>query len=510
MSLHAKKINDIVDDAIAEVESPVSVLEDKESIMSKKRHLPRAHFFRGKFRLFGHYIHAQFILLALVEFCFLIGANYLTYRWLSPGVSEQELLKQLPHIVGISLVFIIFMVAMGLYSGRQRQSFFGVLSRMVVALCFGMASLALIFIIFPSLSFDKGMLAAFALTSLYCLGVLHALFYTFIDGRILSRRILVIGTGKRASYIDDLRHKTDVRGFDQIGFIAPSVTQHVHVKPEKILSLSTDFCDFALENDIDEIVIALDDRRQALPTDELLNCRMSGMDVIDMLNFLEREMGLLQLDLISPGWLIHAAGFKRNIFRSMIKRSFDIIASGFLLLVFLPLIILTAIAIFIESLGKEPVLYFQKRIGLGGKPFNVIKFRSMQTTAEADGQARWAETNDPRVTRVGSFIRKYRLDELPQLWNVLKGSMSLVGPRPERPVFVKKLKDKLPYYAERHTVKPGITGWAQISYGYGASEEDALRKLEYDLFYIKHLSLLIDLFIIVKTLKIVIRGKGAR
>jgi sugar transferase (PEP-CTERM system associated) len=510
MSLHAKKINDVVDDAIAEVESPASVLVDKESIMSKKRHLPRAHFFRGKFRLFGHYIHAQFILLALVEFCFLIGANYLTYRWLSSGVSEQELLMQLPHIVGISLVFIIFMVAMGLYSGRQRQSFFGVLSRIVVALLFGTATLSLIFVIFPSLSFDKGMLAAFALTSLYCLGALHALFFTFIDGRILSRRILVIGTGKRASYIDDLRHKTDVRGFDQIGFIAPNVTQHVHVKPEKILSLTTDFCDFALENDIDEIVIALDDRRQALPTDELLNCRMSGMDVIDMLNFLEREMGLLQLDLISPGWLIHAAGFKRNIFRSMIKRSFDIIASGFLLLVFLPLIILTAIAIFIESLGKEPVLYFQKRIGLGGKPFNVIKFRSMQTTAEADGQARWAETNDPRITRVGSFIRKYRLDELPQLWNVFVGEMSLVGPRPERPVFVENLCNINPLYTERHRVKPGLTGWAQLCYPYGASEKDSIEKLKYDLYYVKNHGIFFDFYILMQTVEVVIFKKGSR
>ncbi|MEA1890430.1 MAG: TIGR03013 family XrtA/PEP-CTERM system glycosyltransferase [Pseudomonadota bacterium] len=478
--------------------------------MSKKRHIPRAHFFRGKFRLFGHHIHAQFILLALLELSFLIAANYLTYRWLNSDVPRQELLKQLPHIIGISLVFIIFMVAMGLYSGRQRQSFFGVLSRIVVALLFGLATLVLISMAFPPLALEKGMLLAFALTSVYCLGILHAIFYTFFDGKILTRRILVIGTGKRASYIDELRHKTDVRGFDQIGFIAPKLTQHVHVKPERILSLGASFCDFALENDIDEIVIALDDRRQGLPTDELLNCRMSGINIIDMLNFFEREMGLLQLDLISPGWLIHADGFKRNIFRSMIKRTFDIIASGLLLIVFLPFIILTALAIFIESKGKGPILYFQERTGLNGKPFNVIKFRSMQTTAESDGQARWAETNDPRITRVGSFIRKYRLDELPQIWNVFVGEMSLVGPRPERPVFVNNLCKINPLYTERHRVKPGITGWAQLCYPYGASDKDSIEKLKYDLYYVKNHTLFFDFYIIIQTIEVVLFKKGSR
>ena len=475
-----------------------------------KRHLPRAHFFRGKFPLFGHYIHAQFIVLAIVELCFLIGANYLAYRWLSTGGPGQQLLKQLPHIIAISLVFIIFVMAMGLYSSRQRESFFGVLSRMIVALFFGIVTLALFYAIFPSLSFDKGMLAAFGLTSLYCLGGLHAIFYKFFDGKILTRRILVIGTGKRASYIDELRHKTDVRGFDQIGFIAPSVTQHVHVKPDRILSLGTDFCNYALDNDVDEIVIALDDRRQGLPTDELLNCRMTGINVTDMLDFFEREMGLLQLDLIQPGWLIHADGFKRNLFRSTIKRSFDIITSGLLLLVLLPVIIITAIAILIESGWKGPVLYYQERIGLGGKPFNVIKFRSMQTTAEADGQARFAETNDPRVTRVGSFIRKYRLDEIPQLWNVFVGEMSLVGPRPERPVFVDNLCKINPLYPERHRVKPGVTGWAQLCYPYGASEKDSIEKLKYDLYYVKNHGIFFDFYILIQTIVVVLFKKGSR
>ena len=506
MSRNTKKTtNNIVE--LKSLESPHI---EKESIKTRQRHMPRAHFFRGKIRLFGHCIHARFILLAIVEFLTLIGANYLVYLWLSSDFSEQEPLQKLPEIIGISLVFIIFITAMGLYSGRQRESFFGVLSRMVVALLFGTVALALLFAIFPSFSLEKGMLPAFALTSLYCLGGLHAIFYKFVDRKMLSRRVLVIGTGKKASYIDKLRDESDVRGFDLIGFIAPSVTQHVHVKPDNILSEGVKFCKYALDNNIDEIVIALDDRRQGLPTDELLNCRMSGINVTDMLDFLEREMGLLQLDLIQPGWLIYADGFKSNTLRSFLKRSVDIIASGLLLIVFLPLIIITAIAIWIESGGNGPVLYFQQRTGLDGVPFNVVKFRSMQTSAEADGQARWAETDDPRVTRVGAFIRKYRLDELPQLWNVFVGEMSLVGPRPERPVFVDNLCSINPFYTERHRVKPGVTGWAQLCYPYGASEKDSIEKLKYDLYYIKNHGLFFDFYIIIQTVEVVLFKKGSR
>ena len=241
-----------------------------------------------------------------------------------------------------------------------------------------------------------------------------------------------------------------------------------------------------------------------------MNCRMTGINVTDMLDFFEREMGLLQLDLIQPGWLIHADGFKRNLLRSTIKRSFDIIASGLLLLVLLPVIIITAIAILIESGWKGPVLYFQERVGLGGNPFNVIKFRSMQTTAEADGQARYAETNDPRVTRVGSFIRKYRLDEIPQLWNVFVGEMSLVGPRPERPVFVDNLCKINPLYPERHRVKPGVTGWAQLCYPYGASEKDSIEKLKYDLYYVKNHGIFFDFYILIQTIEVVLFKKGSR
>jgi len=505
MSFQPNKKNNIV-----EIQQTPNPDQSEMDPVKNKAYMPRAHFLRGKFRLFGHFIHAQFLLLAIVELSVLIGANYLVYRWLNSGVSDLQLLKQLPNIIGISLVFIIFIGAMGLYSGRQRESFFGVLSRMVVALCIAIATLVPFFMLFPSLSISLGSLVVLAVTSLYCLGGMHAIFYKFVDGKILSRRILVIGTGKRASYIDELRRKQDVRGFDQIGFIAPKVTQHVHVRPEHILDLGNNFCNYALENNIDEIVIALDDRRQGLPVDELLDCRMSGINVTDMLDFFEREMGLLQLDLIQPGWLIHAEGFKRNIFRSMIKRSFDIFASGLLLLVFLPFIILTAIAILIESGGKGPVLFYQKRTGLNGKIFKLIKFRSMQTTAESDGQARWAETDDPRVTRVGLFIRKYRLDELPQLWNVFVGEMSLVGPRPERPVFVDNLCKINPLYTERHRVKPGITGWAQLCYPYGASEKDSIEKLKFDLYYVKNHGLFFDFYILIQTVEVVLFKKGSR
>jgi len=256
--------------------------------------------------------------------------------------------------------------------------------------------------------------------------------------------------------------------------------------------------------------VALDDRRQSLPTDDLLNCRMSGIDITDTLDFFERESALIQLDLVQPSWLIHADGFKRNFIRSSVKRSFDILVSVFLLVLSAPFMLLTALAILLECGGKGPVFYSQLRVGRNGRCFNVHKFRSMKTDAEADGVARWAQKEDPRITRIGSFIRKYRLDELPQLWNVLVGEMSLVGPRPERPEFVKELHQANPLYKERHRVCPGITGWAQLCYPYGASAEDSMSKLQYDLYYVKNHGLFLDAYTLIQTIEVVLFKKGSR
>jgi len=254
----------------------------------------------------------------------------------------------------------------------------------------------------------------------------------------------------------------------------------------------------------------MDDRRGNLPIRELLEARLQGIDVIDLLEFLERETGKIRVDLVSPGWLIFSPGFRRSRFRQFAKRTLDFAVSWALLLFSWPILLLAIVAIKIEDGFSAPVFFRQCRVGRGNKEFNIFKFRSMRVDAEKDGKAVWATKNDNRVTRVGNFLRYCRIDELPQVFNVFVGQMSIVGPRPERPEFVNELQKHIPYYAERHVVKPGVTGWAQLKYSYGASEEDAVEKLQYDLYYIKNQSLILDIMIILQTVEVVLWGKGAR
>jgi sugar transferase (PEP-CTERM system associated) len=258
-------------------------------------------------------------------------------------------------------------------------------------------------------------------------------------------------------------------------------------------------------------VLAADDRRSGgLPTREILECKMSGIDILDMLTFFERRTGKIRLDILQPSWLYLSEGFRESTFRRVIKRWFDIAVVVFLMPVALPVMVLAALAILVESKGRGPILYKQVRIKEGGERFEILKFRSMTAGAERDGVARWASKNDARITRVGMVLRNVRLDELPQLFNVLRGDMSFVGPRPERPEFVARFDKNIPCYQERHRVKPGLTGWAQIRYPYGDSEADALEKLQYDLYYVKNNNIFLDLFILLQTAEVVALGKGAR
>jgi sugar transferase (PEP-CTERM system associated) len=256
------------------------------------------------------------------------------------------------------------------------------------------------------------------------------------------------------------------------------------------------------------VVVAMDDRRRGFPIAELLQCRLAGVDVTEQLSFLERETGRVRIDILNPAWMIFGEGFRRDPIRRLTGRLLDLGAGLVVLTLASPFMIATAFAIKFEEGWGAPVFYRQRRVGVLGQPFELMKFRSMRIDAEKNGQAQWAAKNDPRVTRVGAFIRKVRIDELPQLLNVLRGQMSLVGPRPERPEFVADLAERIPYYHERHSVKPGITGWAQLCYPYGSSEEDALQKLQYDLYYVKNNTLLFDLAILLQTAEVVFLGKG--
>ena len=275
------------------------------------------------------------------------------------------------------------------------------------------------------------------------------------------------------------------------------------------LSAIYNLADFVEKLGTSEVVLALEERRNALPLQDLLRIKTTGVHVNDISSFLERETGRVDLDSVNPSWLIFSDGFSsgRRLL-GIAKRLFDVVVSALLLVVALPLIALFAVAVKLES--KGPAFYRQQRVGRYGEPFSLFKLRSMQSDAEAEGKAIWAAKNDPRVTRIGKFIRKVRIDELPQTWNVLKGDMSFVGPRPERPEFVADLEKQLPYFTERHIVKPGITGWAQINYPYGASLDDSRQKLEYDLYYAKNYTPFLDLVIILQTIRVVIWPEGAR
>jgi sugar transferase (PEP-CTERM system associated) len=319
-----------------------------------------------------------------------------------------------------------------------------------------------------------------------------------------------LGTGSRAAKVAELeRPHGNSDKFHVVGFLPLNGTGSGVDSSLILRENGSSLQAIAAKYAIDEIVVGVRDRRRGdMPMKDLLERKVNGTKVIDLPTFFERETGRVQLESVNLSWLIFSDGFPAGILKNMRKRMFDIAVSTLALLMTLPAIVLTAIAVWLES--GRPILYRQERIGVHGWTFKLLKFRSMRLDAEADGEPRWATPNDARCTRVGKVIRKFRFDELPQLINVIKGDMSFVGPRPERPAFVKDLSKELSYYSYRHTVKPGITGWAQVHYPYGASVEDAKEKLQYDLYYIKNRSLFLDFIILAQTTHIVLFGKGAR
>src|SRR5690606_34544126 len=314
------------------------------------------------------------------------------------------------------------------------------------------------------------------------------------------------GAGPRALRLKELSEKPG-SGFVIVGYIGMNESA-IAVEEAIPRSAIHDLSRFVANLGASEVVLALEERRNALPLKDLLRIKTAGVHVNDFSSFMERETGRVDLDTLNPSWLIFSDGFSSGrALSSVAKRLFDIVASGVLLALTFPLIALFALLVKLDSRG--PAFFRQQRIGLYGQPFTLLKLRSMRLDAEAGG-AQWASKNDPRITRIGRLIRKLRIDELPQVWTVLKGQMSVVGPRPEVQTCVEELEAKVPYYAERHMVKPAITGWAQINYPYGASIEDARHKLEYDLYYAKNYTPFLDLLTLLQTLRVVLWPEGAR
>jgi sugar transferase (PEP-CTERM system associated) len=326
---------------------------------------------------------------------------------------------------------------------------------------------------------------------------------------MFAEKVIIMGHGNLCrGIIHEINGRPD-SGYQIAGVVSTNAASPSSFSEDiPVFNMNGAVCELAHDLQAKRIVVAMDERRGKLPTKDLLRCKMEGIRVLEGETLYEQLTGKLFVEKLNPSWLIFSDGFRKAGITRFIKRGTGFIVASVLLLLTLPLIGIIGLAIKLDS--KGPIFFKQNRCGMEGRPFNVLKFRSMIDNAEASCGPCWATDDDWRVTRVGKTLRKYRLDELPQLWNVVKGEMSFVGPRPERPAFVEKLSEIIPYYAQRHTVNPGITGWAQVSYRYGSSVEDALEKLKYDLFYVKNMSLAMDVMILVKTVKIVVLRSGAR
>lgn len=457
-------------------------------------------------------VRSSYVLLACLEWlgmlsCLLLSVSYSGGHLNGPWFNHLVCAECITFVLVVSLA----MAAMGLYHARLRGETSELLAR--IFLSFGLASIAQAALIFfiPYLQIEPKAVALALASSFVIVCLIRFGFQKLHSSDLMKRRILVLGSGEKANYIEQrMRRNSDRMGFQILGYV--QVTgDAAGVSGDKCLRLEGDALEtYVYDNQIEELVIAPDQRRGTLPMQNLYRCRLNGIKVTDITSFVERESTKVPLKMLNPSWMIYSDGYHgSNYLLRIAKRAFDLSISITLLAIVWPVMLITALLIMLESGPRAPVFYSQERVGRGGIPFWIYKFRSMRVDAEKDG-AVWAQSNDQRITAVGAFIRKYRIDELPQILNVLKGDMSFVGPRPERPQFVDELTESIPYYGDRHQVKPGLTGWAQICYAYGASEDDALEKLQYDLYYIKHLSILMDTVILIQTAEVVLFGKGAR
>jgi sugar transferase (PEP-CTERM system associated) len=459
-------------------------------------------------RLFKLYIPNAVFLLALLDFILLMGAGELgwTVRARQIGIDTGEVADRWLPLLTFAVLVQTAMIAVGVYGSDALRSMRYATARLLVAISLGIIALSVVYFMVPGHTLWRSNLFYAMFIAMALLVFIRILLGGLLGTAVFRRRVLVLGAGDRAERLRQLGERIEA-GFVIVGFIGMSDSAPV-IKEAINRNAIHNLTRYVENLGVSEVVLALEERRNALPLKDLLRIKTTGVHVNDFSTFMERETGRVDLDTVNPSWLIFSDGFSSGrMISSAMKRIFDICASLLLLMLTAPVIALFAILVKLDSRG--PAFFRQTRVGLYGQNFSLIKLRSMRTDAEKGG-AQWAAKDDPRVTRVGRLIRKLRIDELPQAWTVLKGEMSFVGPRPERPEFVSDLEDKLPYYAERHMVKPGITGWAQINYPYGASIEDSRHKLEYDLYYAKNYSPFLDLLILLQTLRVVLWNEGAR
>jgi sugar transferase (PEP-CTERM system associated) len=473
-------------------------------------------------KLFNNHIRVPFIILVLAEaLIFLLSVYSLALLgFINNSSINDSMLSEFDdsNIAMVAfiytLVMLMSMTALGHYQSQQYSStniLINTLVRCVVALSIGAAVLTVLCYLFQSINIGRELFTISILISLMGVVAIRVLFIKLVDNNGLKRNVLIIGSGLMAQTL--ILEKGG--GRDGISYTlkgcVPVRDECTKIAENKILNVSmTGIHDYAMAHNINEIILAIDDRRKYYPIEELLKCKFSGIKIVEPVSFLEQEQGKVNLEMLNSSWVIFNSGFYRNGLEVLSNRVFDVVTSLFIFIIMSPILLITAFFISAESRFTKAVFYKQTRIGLNGKEFTLYKFRSMTPDAEKDGVSVWASKNDCRITMVGRFIRKTRVDELPQIINILKGEMRLVGPRPERPDFVNKLSVNIPFYNKRHTVKPGLAGWAQLKYPYGATERDAYEKLQYDLYYVKNHNIIMDFFILLQTVEIVLMGKGAR
>jgi len=458
-------------------------------------------------KILGHYFHKR----TLLQMCFDLGL-VVTAMLVTVLVQVAEPAYLVPRILANSLVLglgvLIINHGLGFYQRGHNRTIGQTHARAVLAFC---ASVPLAYLVWK-FSYQSGDDRRAVMSALIAVLILMLVTRIYVanstPAESMRQRVLILGTGKPAKHVGKSLKNSDPN-VDLVGYF-PSPNETVpEVSAWGLLVSDKPLSDIVIDERVDEIVVALSERRGgSMPLRELLDCKLRGVRVVDVATHFEKTLGQIRLDSISAGWLIFGDGFGHGWARAAVKRVFDIVCASILIVVTLPIMVITGILILIESGG--PILYLQERVGLNGRLFNVVKFRSMRIDAEKDGTPRWASASDDRVTRVGRVIRKLRIDELPQLFGVLGGAMSLVGPRPERPFFVDKLTKEIPFFAVRQSVKPGVTGWAQVRYQYGASVEDAAEKLQYDLYYVKNHNLFLDIVILFETVGVVLMRKGAQ
>jgi sugar transferase (PEP-CTERM system associated) len=461
--------------------------------------------------IFSHYVPGRLVILAALEAVVLLisACVGISLHVAGSGAAISGAGAAVPpQAVAFALGMMIIMSSMGLYQADSWDRNQSVVVRWAAAFLLGFVVTVLASYLVPSLNPGPVVLGGTLIVALAGSVLVRAAFHQWKNLGVFKSRVLVLGTGSRVMKLAEYAQRNP--NHQVIGYIALQPSRHYIPLPQVLPMAPGDSLLSVVEKyAIDKIVVAVRDRRGGgFPVQQLLECRMKGVKVIELPTFLEREYRQVLLESLNPSWMVLGDGFRQGLFGNTVKHLFDLTVSGALLLLTLPIMLVAALCIYLESGG--PVLFRQERVGQGGRIFTLYKLRSMRNDAESDGTPHWARANDDRTTRVGRFIRKFRIDELPQIFNVFQGEMSFVGPRPERPFFVDQLVKQIPFYALRHSAKPGITGWAQVRYQYGASIDDAIEKLQYDLYYVKNHGLFLDFMILLSTVEVVLWGKGAR